>query len=121
MMACFKPALLVLPAVLVAFGLAAAGRGLSQADSRVAQPLPRASVAVGHRVVLPPLKDFAGAAHELADLLGEKATVIAMVDRTCPIALKYRPALARLEDDYREQGVRFIFLNASGTDMAEDV
>lgn len=76
---------------------------------------------VGRLIALPPMIDFGGKKHEPASLLGEKATVIVMVDLTCPISQKYRPVLARLEDEWRDMGVRFIFLNASGTDSAAEV
>jgi hypothetical protein len=40
-----------------------------------------------------------------------KATVIALTDVSCPLTKKYAPTLAALEEKYKAQGVRFVFLN----------
>jgi mono/diheme cytochrome c family protein len=50
---------------------------------------------------------------------GEKATVIALTSVTCPLCRKFGPSLARIEDAYRSRGVRFVFVNVSGTDTPE--
>jgi mono/diheme cytochrome c family protein len=50
---------------------------------------------------------------------GERATVIALTSVTCPLCRKFGPSLARIEDAYRERGVRFVFVNVSGTDAPE--
>ncbi len=65
--------------------------------------------------------DFAGKTHALRDLRGETATVLAMFDLSCPLAKKWRPELARIEDDFADRGVRFVFIDSTGLDTAEDV
>ncbi|MFO0947378.1 MAG: redoxin domain-containing protein [Planctomycetota bacterium] len=42
---------------------------------------------------------------------GEKGTVLVFTSTECPIANAYIPILKDLEDHYREQGVRFVFIN----------
>jgi thiol-disulfide isomerase/thioredoxin len=51
---------------------------------------------------------------------GEKATVVAMTSTTCPLSMKYAPALARIEREFADQGVRFIFVNVNSADSAAD-
>ena len=45
-----------------------------------------------------------------------KATVVALTDTTCPLTKRYAPTLAALEDEYRAQGVEFVFVNTSKAD-----
>lgn len=112
---------IVLPALLLlALALIATARAPDEAQPQ-AIPQTGGEALIGRLIALPPLRDFGGGVHVPANLLGAKATVIAMTDLTCPIAMKYRPALARLEDGWRDRGVRFIYLDSSGTDSPEQV
>jgi mono/diheme cytochrome c family protein/thiol-disulfide isomerase/thioredoxin len=52
---------------------------------------------------------------------GDKLTVIALTSVTCPLCRKFGPSLARIEDAFRARGVKFVFVNVSGTDSAADM
>jgi thiol-disulfide isomerase/thioredoxin/mono/diheme cytochrome c family protein len=52
---------------------------------------------------------------------GEKLTVVALTSDTCPLCRKFGPSLARIEDAFRARGVKFVFVNVSGTDSAADM
>ena len=59
-------------------------------------------------------RDIEGERGRLADMLDEGgAVVIIMRDVDCPVAKRYGPELARLEREYGERGVRFLYLNAN--------
>ena len=47
----------------------------------------------------------------VAPVPGARLTVVALTSTTCPLGLKYGPALARLEDAYAAKGVRFVWVN----------
>ena len=49
--------------------------------------------------------------HRLSDFADAPATVIAMTGTRCPLCLKYSPSLAAIEEEYRDRGVRFVFVN----------
>ena len=45
-------------------------------------------------------------------LLSEKRPVVILITGTgCPLCKRYAPSLAKLEQDYSERGVRFLFVN----------
>ena len=52
---------------------------------------------------------------------GDKLTVIALTSTTCPLCKKFGPSLARIEQAYRDRGVKFVFVNVSGTDTAAEM
>ena len=52
---------------------------------------------------------------------GEKLTVLTLTSVTCPLCKRFGPALGRLEQEYAAKGVRFVFLNCSGSDDAESM
>jgi mono/diheme cytochrome c family protein len=52
---------------------------------------------------------------------GEELTVIALTSATCPLCKKFGPTLARIEAAYRDRGVRFVFVNVSGSDTADEM
>jgi len=52
---------------------------------------------------------------------GEELTVIALTSATCPLCKKFGPSLARIETAYRDRGVRFVFVNVSGSDTADEM
>lgn len=48
----------------------------------------------------------------LASMLeGRRLVVVTMTSVTCPISKKYAPRLAKLEDEFREKGVAFVYVN----------
>lgn len=42
--------------------------------------------------------------------------VLALTDTSCPLCLKFSPSLARLEDQYRNQNVAFLFVNPNAAE-----
>jgi mono/diheme cytochrome c family protein/thiol-disulfide isomerase/thioredoxin len=52
---------------------------------------------------------------------GDKLTVIALTSATCPLSKKFGPSLARIEQAYRDRGVKFVFVNVSGTDTIDEM
>ena len=52
---------------------------------------------------------------------GDTLTVIALTSATCPLCRKFGPSLARIEQVYRDRGVKFVFVNVSGTDTTEEM
>ncbi len=64
---------------------------------------------------------FDGTSHDLHALLGETATVFVMTDLTCPLSGKWRPEVARIASSWRDQGVRFVFVNPTAMDTAEQM
>jgi len=62
-----------------------------------------------------------GVVRSWRDGRGERLTVIALTSVTCPLCRKFGPSLARIEDASRARGVKFVFVNVSGTDSAADM
>jgi hypothetical protein len=52
---------------------------------------------------------------------GEILTVIALTSVTCPLCRKSAPSLARIESVYASKGVRFVYVNVSGTDTNDEM
>lgn len=89
--------------------------------SVVAPPSPREARAAGVGRYVP---DAAGCGLDGAERSwrsgrGERLTVIAITSATCPLCRKFAPSLARVEAAYADQGVRFVYVNVSGTDTPE--
>lgn len=93
-------------------------------DNRIAKAVDARSQGVGRIVPDLVLTDLQGDRVQLRDFAGS-ITVIALTSTTCPICMKYGPSLARIEDQFQDQGVRFVYLNPSESDeladMAKDV
>lgn len=62
-----------------------------------------------------------GNVFRLRELKSAPATVIAFTSTTCPIAQRYAPTLAALDEEYAARGVKFIFVNPIATDSAESI
>lgn len=62
-----------------------------------------------------------GKPFKLSDIKSAKVIVIAFTSTTCPITRKQAPTLARLEAEYKPQGVVFVYVNAEPADTAEDM
>jgi thiol-disulfide isomerase/thioredoxin len=57
-------------------------------------------------------------------LKGDEATpawVLFFFSNTCPVARRYMPRIAQLENEYGARGVRFIGINASPADTLQDI
>ena len=62
-----------------------------------------------------------GDVFRLSQLKSAPATVVAFTSTTCPIAQRYAPTLAALDEEYAARGVKFIFVNPIATDSAESI
>jgi hypothetical protein len=106
---------------------AEASRAASSADasppSPLAPPSPRDAreLGVGSYADDSPSRGIDGIARSWRDGRGERLTVVALTSVTCPLCRKFGPSLARIEDAFRERGVKFVFVNVSGTDSAADM
>ena len=96
---------------------------MQAAPSPLAPPSPRDArlLGVGGHVADATARDLDGAQRGWRSGRGEKATVIALTSITCPLCRKFGPSLARIEAAYRDRGVRFVFVNVSGTDTVADM
>ncbi len=65
-------------------------------------------------------KNLDGKATSMLAHRGDKATVVAMTSTTCPLSMKYAPALARIEQEFADKGVRFVFVNVNAADSVAD-
>src|SRR5262249_50477338 len=66
----------------------------------------------------PPLVDGTGKSARLADLSGEKATVVVFLSFDCPNSNGYTPTLIDLHKDYAAKGVKFVAV--CETDLSAD-
>ena len=66
---------------------------------------------VGRKIPDLAFEDLQGQLGRLS-LLSEKRPVVILITGTgCPLCKRYAPSLAKLEQDYSERGVRFLFVN----------
>lgn len=66
--------------------------------------------------------DLAGRTHRLGEIAAaSEGVAIAMTSTTCPVSLRYAPALARLEKDLAARGVAFILVNPFASEKPEDL
>jgi peroxiredoxin/mono/diheme cytochrome c family protein len=91
------------------------------ATSAAFATLAKANVPVGTRVPNFVLADAAGQTQALADFRDQKAVVLVFLGTECPVANLYVPDLVAMQEKYRDQGVRFIAINANPTDTAEEI
>ena len=60
------------------------------------------------------LRDVRGGKTRLSPLAASsRAVVIAFTDVGCPVASRYAPRLARMEEEYADRGVAFVYVNAN--------
>ncbi|MES2697291.1 MAG: redoxin domain-containing protein [Verrucomicrobiota bacterium] len=65
--------------------------------------------------------DIEGRAGKLSDYQNAPALVIALTSTTCPLTRKYAPSLARIEREFAERGVKFLFVNPMTADAVADM
>ncbi len=80
-----------------------------------------AEARVGELIAAAAFTDLDGKPGSLADARDAKATVICMTGVGCPVARKILPTLARLEQSYRDRGVRFVLVNPNAHEPAAEV
>ncbi|MCH8977998.1 MAG: redoxin family protein [Armatimonadetes bacterium] len=110
---------------LVSVGLAVLGvalAGSQQGPVRVAPERIAASEAgIGHRVQSLTAQAIGGESVSLFNSDEADGYVIALTDVSCPVCLRYAPTLAKLEDEYKDRGIEFVYLNTSSSDDKGDI
>lgn len=66
-------------------------------------------------------KDIDGKAHRLSEFKDKQAIVIAITSTSCPLSKKYLPTLGKIEAQFRDRSVAFVYINATETDKAADI
>ena len=100
------------PATTAPAGLAADARQESVREGpAVLEPKQAAARGVGDLVGDVAFTDVDGKAGRLSDYRGRPATVVCFTEVGCPVAKKYGPTLARLEQQYRDRGVAVLVVN----------
>jgi len=86
-------------------------------------PVTTAGTAVGDRVPDLRFRDLDGQRGRLTRLLdgGAEAVVVFMRDGACPVAQRYGPAIVRLEREYGERGVAFVYLNVNESESVDQM
>ncbi len=59
------------------------------------------------------LPDIDGKTRRLDDIKGEKATLVVFACNHCPFVIHVSKGLARLGEDYRDQGLRIVAINSN--------
>jgi len=84
------------------------------------RPLKPGEHGIGRRIENVQFTDLNGRARSLDDFRGADAIVIAFTGTGCPLTRKFGPALARLEKEFRDRQVAFIFVNPTLSDGADE-
>ena len=63
--------------------------------------------------------DIDGTDSQLSDLMGERGLVVVIRDVFCPVSRRYGGRLGRLEDEYRDRGFGFLYVNVNEADTPE--
>ncbi len=120
----------ILTGLIVAAAASAFGAGLMQptpltkpGGSVIAPPSPRDArdLGIGRYVADASGTELSGKTLSWRTGRGEKLTVIALTSVTCPLCKKFAPSLARIEAAYASKGVKFVYVNVSGTDTADEM
>lgn len=81
-----------------------------------------APLGVGRPVPNLTLTPLTGQPRSLSELVkDQRGLVIVMTSATCPMCIKYAPRIAALDNDLREKGIRFVYINASEADSTVDM
>lgn len=67
------------------------------------------------------LPDAAGQSHSLADLRGEKGTVLIWVSTECPVSNAYNERMAALAGKYEAKGYKFVGINSNKAESSADI
>jgi thiol-disulfide isomerase/thioredoxin len=80
----------------------------------------RANLAgVGRRIPDFKYVDIFNRSGSLSDFKKSRGVVIAMTGTGCPLCKKYAPTLARIEREYRDRGIAFVFINPNQSEDLE--
>jgi mono/diheme cytochrome c family protein len=92
-------------------------------DAAVAPATPRdpRRMGIGRYIGDAAGRNLAGDAASWRAGRGARLTAIALTSATCPLCRRFTPDLVRIEAAYADRGVRFVFVNVSGTDGREEM
>ncbi len=79
------------------------------------------TVGVGRHIPDLEYTDLRGRSGRLSDLNEDKPVVILITGTGCPLCRRYAPSLASLEQDYRDKGVRFLFVNPNRAEKQKKI
>ncbi len=79
-----------------------------------------ADAGIGRLVPDVAFTDLNGRPGKLSDFRTYPLTVVAFTNSTCPLCKKYTPVLQRLEKEFAEKKVAFLFVNPTKTDKPAD-
>ena len=65
--------------------------------------------------------DINGQTHQLGDFAKSKAVVFAMTGTGCPLCLKYASSLAKIENQYSEKEVAFVYINPNESEKGDKI
>ena len=65
--------------------------------------------------------DIGGNRKDLAEIMGDSGLVVVIRDVFCPVSRKYGTRLGRIEDEYRDKGFGFLYVNVNRADTLEVV
>lgn len=82
---------------------------------------PEPSVEVGGPVAEFALTDLDGQPQTLANLRGEKGTLLIFIATRCPYSNAYNQRMETLHRDYAARGIRVVGINANRTEDADEV
>jgi peroxiredoxin len=66
-------------------------------------------------------KTLTGREFRLSELATSQGVVLAWTNTTCPVCKKYTPTLAAIEDEYKDRGITFVFVNPTNSDSLEAI
>lgn len=67
------------------------------------------------------LTSIDGTTRKLSDFKQKKAVVVAFTNTSCPLCRKFSPTLARLEKQYSERDVAFVYVNPTTSEPVDDL
>ena len=105
------------PIALVALGMIAIS-GLSAADASDSE-VRQGPVGIGSMIPDLSFTAIDGTQLRLSEFAEAPVTVVAMTGTGCPLCLKYSPTLAAIEQEYKDRGVRFLFINPNKSEDLE--
>lgn len=97
--------------------LLAGGTIAADSPRQAPKPLAAHDGGIGRYIPDTAFTDLAGQAGKLSDYAGKSYLVVAFTNNSCPISKKFAPTLAKLEKDYANKNVGFLFVNPTKTDI----
>lgn len=111
----------MLRSVLLTVGVVTLGTFAMVGDTKHPHPIPADKAGIGRSLGHLEFVSIDGKGVRLAEVGKGKPVVIALTGTTCPLAKKYGPTLAALEDQFAKEGVAFVFVNPAEQESAQDV